>query len=73
MVGSFGPKKGQKRKYSLLQGLKIIQYNSQVKKAWKIFDKNGDGKLTPQEFRYDGGGGGGHDDLQVDDPPKFAL
>ena len=23
-----------------------------MKKAWKIFDKNGDGKLTPQEFRY---------------------
>ena len=27
-------------------------YNSQVKKAWKIFEKNGDGKLTPQEFRF---------------------
>ena len=25
-----------------------------MKKAWKIFDKNGDGKLTPQEFRCNG-------------------
>merc|ERR550519_2985464 len=27
-------------------------WNEKVKKAWKIFDKNGDGKLTPQEFRW---------------------
>ena len=23
----------------------------QIRKAWKIFDKNGDGKITKQEFR----------------------
>ena len=25
---------------------------AQIEKAWSIFDKNGDGKLTKQEFRY---------------------
>ena len=30
-----------------MQTLKKVQ----VKKAWTLFDKNGDGKLTPQEFR----------------------
>ena len=30
---------------------KKLYYRVQVKKAWTIFDKNGDGKLTPQEFR----------------------
>ena len=28
-----------------------LYFEVQVKKAWTIFDKNGDGKLTPQEFR----------------------
>ena len=32
---------------SFLANLKKVQ----VKKAWTLFDKNGDGKLTPQEFR----------------------
>ena len=30
---------------------KKLYFKVQVKKAWTIFDKNGDGKLTPQEFR----------------------
>ena len=34
-----------------LQTLKMKPFKVQVKKAWTIFDKNGDGKLTPQEFR----------------------
>ena len=57
-----------------------------MKKAWKIFDKNGDGKLTPQEFRYkmnatskidfddyDCGCDDNDANLQVDDPPKYAF
>ena len=53
-----------------------------MKKAWKIFDKNGDGKLTPQEFRYKMNAASkidfndyddNDDNLQVDDPPKYAF
>ena len=27
-------------------------WNQTVKKAWELFDKNGDGKLTKREFRW---------------------
>ena len=29
-----------------------VHWNTMVEKAWKLFDKNGDGKLTQLEFRW---------------------
>ena len=29
-----------------------VHWNQKVEKAWKLFDKNGDGKLTKTEFRW---------------------
>ena len=29
-----------------------VHWNTMVEKAWKLFDKNGDGKVTPLEFRW---------------------
>ena len=29
-----------------------VHWNMKVEKAWNLFDKNGDGKLTQMEFRW---------------------